>query len=89
MCRNIRTLYNYDPPATQEEIRASALQYVRKISGYQKPSRINEATFNQAVEQIATATAQLIESLQTDSPPRNRELEAAKARIRAQKRFKR
>ena len=87
MCRNIKTLFNFDPLATDDEIHASALQYVRKISGYTKPSKINEATFNQAVEDVFQITKNLIYSLQTNAPSRNREVEAAKARARAAKRF--
>lgn len=87
MCRNIHTLYNYDPPATSEEVRAAALQYVRKISGYSKPSAANEEAFNRAVEEVAAASEQLLESLVTAAPPRNREVETAKARLRAEKRF--
>ncbi len=87
MCRNIHTLYNFDPPATSEEVRAAALQYVRKISGYSKPSAANEEAFNRAVEEVAAASEQLLESLVTAAPPRNREVETAKARLRAEKRF--
>jgi hypothetical protein len=87
MCKNIHTLHNFEPPATEEEIRASALQYVRKISGSTKPSKANEEAFFQAVDEVATASARLLEALVTTSPPRNREIEAAKARARAQERF--
>jgi hypothetical protein len=87
MCRNIRTLHNFDPPATDEEIHASALQYVRKISGYNKPSKVNEAAFERAVEAVSAATRELLDSLQTNAPPKNREVEAMKARARAQKRY--
>jgi len=87
VCRNIHTLYNFDPPATSEEVRAAALQYVRKISGYSKPSAANEEAFNRAVEEVAAASEQLLESLVTAAPPRNREVETAKARLRAEKRF--
>ena len=87
MCRNIRTLYNFDPPATDEEIHAAALQYVRKISGYTKPSQANEEAFYLAVEQIAQASKQLLDSLVTNAEPRDREVEAARARARAEKRF--
>jgi hypothetical protein len=87
MCRNIRTLHNFDPPATDEEIHASALQYVRKISGYTKPSQANAEPFDHAVEAIAAVTRELLDSLSTAAPPRNREVEAAKARARAQQRY--
>ena len=87
MCRNIRTLYNYEPPATEEEIRASALQYVRKISGFTKPSQANAEAFEQAVEAISETSAQLLDALVTSAPPKDREVEAAKARARAAERF--
>ena len=87
MCRNIRTLANFDPPATDDEIRASALQFVRKLSGSTHPSRSNEAAFNQAVEEVTIAAERLIHSLKTTAPPRNREEEARKAKERAQKRY--
>jgi hypothetical protein len=87
MCRNIKTLFNFDPPATDEEIRASALQYVRKISGHTKPSQANEAAFERAVDRVAAVTRELVESLVTNAPPKDRELEAAKARARAAKRY--
>ena len=87
MCRNIRTLHNFEPPATEEEVQASALQYVRKISGTTKPSKANEAVFERAVEAVAAATRELLDDLVTHAPPRDREIEAAKARERAQKRF--
>jgi hypothetical protein len=87
MCRNIRTLANFDPPATDDEIRASALQFVRKLSGSTHPSRANEAAFNQAVEDVTAAAERLIQSLTTTAPPRNREEEARKAKERAQKRY--
>ena len=87
MCRNIRTLYNYDPPSTAADIEAAALQYVRKVSGYKKPSALNEAAFDRAVADVAQATAALLASLQTVAPPRNREAEIAKARARNAKRF--
>ena len=87
MCRNIRTLFNFEPPATEEEIRASALQFVRKLSGYAHPSRSNEAAFAAAVEEITQAARRLLASLETTSPARNREVEAAKARARAKARF--
>jgi hypothetical protein len=87
MCRNIRTLHNFDPPATSEEIQASSLQYVRKISGSTKPSQANQAAFDHAVAEIARVTQELLDSLVTTAPPRNREAEAAKARARAAQRF--
>ena len=87
MCRNIKTLHNFDPPATSEEVRAAALQYVRKVSGSTKPSKANEAVFMRAVDDIAHLTAHLLEDLVTAAPPRDREADAAKARARAEKRF--
>ena len=87
MCRNIRTLANFDPPATDDEIRASALQFVRKLSGSTHPSRANEVAFNQAVEEVTAAAERLIQSFRTSAPPRNREEEARKAKERAQKRY--
>jgi hypothetical protein len=87
MCRNIRTLYNFDPPATDEEIRAAALQYVRKISGFNKPSRANEAAFARAVEEVAEASARLLDALTTSAAPKDREAERAKAHARAVQRF--
>jgi hypothetical protein len=87
MCRNIRTLFNFEPPATEEEIRASALQFVRKLSGFAKPSRANEAAFSRAVEEVSEAAGRLLASLATASPTRNREAEAIKARARARERF--
>jgi len=87
MCRNIRTLHNFEPPATEEEIQASSLQYVRKISGSTKPSKANEEVFERAVEQIAAVTRELLDSLVTHAPPRDREVEAARAKARAAKRF--
>ncbi|KAA3613737.1 MAG: DUF2277 domain-containing protein [Calditrichaeota bacterium] len=87
MCRNIKTLFNFDPPATKDEIYASSLQYVRKVSGFRKPSKHNETTFETAINEIAQITRQLLNSLETDSPSKNREEEAAKAKLRAQKRF--
>ena len=87
MCRNIRTLYNYEPPSTDADIEAAALQYVRKVSGYTKPSAANEAAFQRAVADIARATAALLDSLQTAAPPRNRAAEIAKARARYAKRL--
>lgn len=87
MCRNIRPLFNFDPVATDDEIRAAALQYVRKISGYPKPSQVNETAFDAAVEEIAQASARLLASLETTAPPRDREVEAAKAKARSAARF--
>ena len=87
MCRNIKTLANFEPPATDNEIRASALQFVRKLSGTTRPSRANEEAFNLAVEEVTAAAERLIRSLHTNAPPRNREEEARKARERAQKRY--
>jgi len=86
MCRNIRTLYNFAPPATEEEIQSAALQYVRKISGSTKPSQMNEKVFNQAIKEIARATAKLVDKLETTAPPKNREEEAAKKRAKWQAR---
>jgi hypothetical protein len=87
MCRSIKTLFNFKPVATQAEIRAASLQFVRKISGYHKPSHVNEAAFNRAVEEVATAAHKLLDSLQTNAEPRDRELEAARAKSRAAERF--
>ncbi|MCB9894565.1 MAG: DUF2277 domain-containing protein [Planctomycetes bacterium] len=87
MCRNIRTLFNFEPPATEAEIQAAALQFVRKISGFTKPSQANEEAFNAGVLEVADAARRLIESLETNAEPKNREDEAAKARERARKRF--
>jgi hypothetical protein len=87
MCRNIRTLYNFEPHATDEEVRASALQYVRKISGFSKPSHANVETFERAVDAVAAISAQLLDELVTNAPPRSREVEAAKASARAARRF--
>ena len=87
MCRNIRTLANFDPPATDDEIRASALQFVRKISGFARPSKANEAVFNRAVDEVAHIAHHLLEDLVVNSPPRNREVEAAKAKVRAALRY--
>ncbi len=87
MCRNIRTLHNFDPPATTEETHASALQYVRKISGSTKPSKANEAAFEEAVAAVEAATQKLLDQLVTAAPPKNREAEAAKARARSEQRF--
>jgi hypothetical protein len=87
MCRNIKTLANFEPPATVDEIRASALQFVRKLSGTTKPSRANEAAFNQAVDEVTASAHRLIDSLQINAPPRNRDVERAKAKERSLKRF--
>ena len=87
MCRNIKTLFNFEPPVTDEEIRAASLQFVRKLSGFNKPSKANEAAFLAAVDDIATVSRNLLSSLQTNAPPRNRAEEAVKARARAAKRF--
>ena len=87
MCRNIRTLFNFEPPATEEEIRASALQFVRKLSGFTNPSRANEAAFQRAVEDVTDAARRLVTSLETAAPSRNREVEAQKARERAKSRY--
>ena len=87
MCRSIQTLFNYDPPTTDEEIYASSLQYVRKISGYRQPSKLNEVAFEAAVDQISAVTKVLINSLETASPPRDRQVEIARAREKAQARF--
>ncbi len=87
MCRNIRTLFNFDPPVTDEEVRAASIQFVRKISGFTKPSKANEAAFESAVEEIAGISRRLLHSLETTAPPKNREEEAAKAKARAAERF--
>src|SRR5690242_18512654 len=87
MCRNIRTLFNFDPPVTAEEIRAASLQFVRKISGFNKPSKANEGSFLAAVDEIAAISTRLLRSLETNAPPKNREEEAAKAKARAAERF--
>jgi hypothetical protein len=87
MCRNIHTLHNFEPPATDEEIRASALQYVRKISGYNKPSQANAEAFERAVEEVADASTRLLDALVTSAPPKDREVEAAKARARSEQRY--
>jgi hypothetical protein len=87
MCRNIKTLFNFDPPVTEEEVRASSLQYVRKISGINKPSKTNEARFLAAVDEIAAVSARLLHSMETNATPRDRAVEAAKARARAAERF--
>jgi hypothetical protein len=89
MCRNIKPLFNYEPPATQADIHASALQYVRKISGFNKPSKANEAAFNTAVDAIAEAATTLLQSLETNAPPRDREVEILRARARSAQRFPR
>ena len=87
MCRNIRVLFNFEPPATDEEIRDAALQYVRKVSGFARPSAANEAAFNRAVDRVASATSELVASLVTTAPPRNRDVELARAHERALRRF--
>ena len=87
MCRNIRTLFNFEPPATEEEIRASALQFVRKLSGFTQPSKANEAAFHRAVDEVSDVAHRLLSSLETTRPPRDREVEAMKARARARERF--
>lgn len=87
MCRNIKTLYNFDPPVTEDEIRAASLQFVRKITGFNKPSKSNEAAFQAAVDAVALISSSLLDSLETNAPPKSREVEAAKARARAVKRF--
>jgi len=87
MCRNIRTLFNFEPPASEDEIHASALQFVRKLSGFAKPSRANEAAFNRAVDEVTETARRLLQSLETASPARNREVEAAKARARAREQY--
>ena len=89
MCRNIRLLFNFEPPVTDEEVRAAALQFVRKVSGFNRPSRVNEAAFDEAVDEIAAISRRLLGSLETSAPPRNREEEAEKARARAAERFAR
>jgi hypothetical protein len=87
MCRNIKTLFNFDPPVTEEEVRAASLQFVRKITGFNKPSKANEASFQNAVDEVANLSMRLLRSLETSAPPKNREEEAAKARARGQARF--
>ena len=87
MCRSIKTLFNFQPPATRDEIHAASLQFVRKISGYHKPSQLNEAAFNRAVEQVSAAAHKLLDSLQTSAEPRDRDVEAARAKARAAERF--
>jgi hypothetical protein len=89
MCRNIKLLFNFEPPVTEQEIRAASLQYVRKISGFQKPSQANEAAFNRALDEVTAASARLLSSLETTAPHRNREEEAAKAKARGVARFAR
>ena len=87
MCRNIKMLFNFDPPVTEEEVRAASLQYVRKISGFSKPSKANEAAFLAAVDEVASVSMNLLRALETNAPPRNREEEAAKAKARGAARF--
>jgi len=87
MCRNIKMLFNFDPPVTAEEIRAASLQFVRKISGFQKPSKENEAAFHRAIDEVTEASTRLLHSMETTAPPKNREEEAAKAKARAAERF--
>ena len=87
MCRNIKTLFNFEPPATTDEVNASALQFVRKLSGFNKPSRANEEAFNLALERVSAAAQEMLNSLQTNAPPRDREVEAARAKARAAVRF--
>lgn len=87
MCRSIKTLYNFEPPVTEDEVKAAALQYVRKLSGFAKPSQANEAVFAAAVEEVAAASRRLLEGLKTSAPPRDREAEAARARARAARRY--
>jgi hypothetical protein len=87
MCRNIKILFNFDPPVTDDEIRAASLQFVRKISGFQKPSKANEAAFRAAIDEVAAASTRLLRSMETNAPPKNREEEAAKAKARAAERF--
>jgi hypothetical protein len=87
MCRNIRTLYNFEPPATEEEVRSAALQYVRKISGFTKPSQVNAEAFERAVDEVADVSARLLHQLVTSAPPKDREIEAAKRKARSAQRF--
>jgi hypothetical protein len=87
MCRNIKTLFNFDPPVTPDEVRAASIQFVRKITGFNKPSKANEAAFNAAIEEVAAISMHLLKSLETNAPPKSREEEAAKARARAAERF--
>jgi hypothetical protein len=89
MCRNIKTLFNYEPAVTEEEIRAASLQFVRKVSGFNKPSKVNEAAFNSAVEEIARVMWQLLESLETTAPPKDRQVQAARAKARSADRYSR
>jgi hypothetical protein len=87
MCRNIQTLFNFEPPATEDEVRDASLQYVRKISGFTKPSKVNEEAFERAVDEVTAASTRLLEALVTTAPPKDREVEAARRRARAEKRF--
>jgi hypothetical protein len=87
MCRNIRTLYNFEPPATEDEVQAAALQYVRKISGFTKPSKVNEESFQRAVDDVAAISSRLLGELETNAPPKDREVEAAKAKARSAERY--
>jgi hypothetical protein len=87
MCRNIRTLFNFDPPASDDEVRAASLQFVRKLSGFTHPSKANEAAFERAIDEVAEIARRLVDSLETNAPPRNREVEAAKAKARAALRY--
>jgi hypothetical protein len=89
MCRNIKTLFNFEPPATPDEIRASAIQFVRKLSGFTHPSKKNEAAFDHAIDEVTAAAKKLLKSLETDAPPKDREVEAAKARERSKERYAR
>jgi len=88
MCRNIKMLFNFDPPVTEDEIRAASLQFVRKVSGFNKPSKANESAFNQAADEIAAISARMLSALETNAPPRNREEEAARAKARNAERFR-
>jgi hypothetical protein len=88
MCRNIKTLFNFDPPATEEEIKAASLQFIRKISGFQRPSKVNQIIFDKSVDEVTNVASILLRELTTDSIPKNREVEAAKARARTERRFK-
>ena len=87
MCRNIRTLYNFEPPATEQEVEAAALQFVRKISGFSRPSQVNEDAFNRAVAEVAAISARLMSELETNAPPKDREIEAAKRRLASERRY--
>ncbi|WP_224241142.1 DUF2277 domain-containing protein [Hyalangium gracile] len=89
MCRNIKTLFNFEPPATDDEVRAASLQFVRKLSGFNAPSKLNEAAFNRAVEEVTEVARRLIDSLVTTAPPRDRDTEAMKAKLRSARRFER